>query len=270
MLTRSTKYWSVALLCACIIAFPLLVSATHSWNGFHWARTGNPFTLKLGTNITSAWTQAVNNASVDWSQSTVLNTTLVAGSVSPRTCKATAGMVQVCNATYGNTGWLGVAQVSVNGTHITAGTVKLNDTYFNTATYNKPSWRNMVACQEIGHTLGLNHQDTNFNNVNLGTCMDYTNDPTGTAGTNGTLDNENPNQHDYDELVTIYSHLDSSATLSATPAPPAMQAIELAGPEQWGPAIRGSRESGFSVHELDFGGGHKVFTFVTWARPDAH
>lgn len=57
-----------------------------SWNGYHWARTKNPFTLKLGKNITSAWTQAVTNASVDWSRSSVLDTTLVAGSVNARTC----------------------------------------------------------------------------------------------------------------------------------------------------------------------------------------
>ncbi len=34
-------------------------------------------------------------------------------------------------------------------------------------------------CQEIGHDFGLDHQDENFNNPNLGTCMDYTNDPLG-------------------------------------------------------------------------------------------
>jgi hypothetical protein len=28
-------------------------NATHSWNGYHWARTANPFTLKLGDNLTS-------------------------------------------------------------------------------------------------------------------------------------------------------------------------------------------------------------------------
>lgn len=32
-----------------------------------------------------------------------------------------------------NNGWLGIASISVNGSHITQGTVKLNDTYFNQA-----------------------------------------------------------------------------------------------------------------------------------------
>ena len=52
---------------------------------------------------------------------------------------------------------------------------EVNDTYFNTAKYNTPVWRNLVMCQEVGHTLGLDHQDEIFDNVNLGTCMDYTN-----------------------------------------------------------------------------------------------
>ncbi len=29
-------------------------SATHSWGGYHWARTVNPLTLKLGNNVSAA------------------------------------------------------------------------------------------------------------------------------------------------------------------------------------------------------------------------
>src|SRR5512139_2177591 len=171
--------------------------ANHSWGGYHWARTSNPFTLKIGDNVDVTWDAYLATTSSDWSKSTVLDTTVVAGSTRPRTCKATSGRVEVCNATYGSNGWLGVASISVTGgTHITQGTVKLNDTYFNTATYNTPAWRNLVTCQEVGHTFGLAHQDENFNNANLGSCMDYSNDP---------QPNQHPNQHDYDELVTIYS-----------------------------------------------------------------
>jgi len=156
---------------------------------------------------------------------------------------------------------LGVAQIWVTGgTHITQGTVKLNDTYFNTATYNKPEWRNLVSCQEVGHTLGLDHQDTNFDNPNLGTCMDYTSNPL------GPLDNEHPNQHDYDELVTIYSHLDSTTTLdTSTPLPPAMTDIDLEGPNQWGRLVRQSASGSDSTYEADFGNGLKIVTHVTWA-----
>src|SRR5262249_8331454 len=148
--------------------------------------------------------------------SIVLDTIVVPGQTNSRNCRPKSGTVQVCNNTYGNNGWLGIAQIWVSGSHITQGTVKLNDTYFNTPDYNTTAWRQLVACQEIGHTFGLDHQDENFSNPNLGTCMDYTNDPDGTIY--GQLDNTHPNQHDYDELVTIYSHKDSTSTVSPSPA----------------------------------------------------
>lgn len=256
-----------ACVAVALAAFSSTGSANHSWNGYHWARTSSPFTLQLGDNVSPAWDGYLGQASSEWSQSSVLNTTVVAGQAKPRNCRPTSGRVEVCDATYGNTGWLGVAQIWVSGGHITQGVVKLNDTYFNTATYNTPAWRQMVTCQEIGHTFGLDHQDENFGNTNLGTCMDYSNDPSGTAGTNGNLANTSPNQHDYDELVNIYGHLDGSTTVGGT-VPPAMNAIDLDGPPQWGRVVRGSRAAGFSIHELDFGHGHFVYTFVTWARAE--
>lgn len=111
--------------------------------------------------------------------------------------------MEVCDAAYGYNGWLGLASIWISGSHITQGTVKLNDSYYNTSTYNTPAWRQSVACQEIGHTFGLDHQSEDPN-VNRNTCMDYYRVP-----------NLHPNQHDYDELALIYSHLDSSTTIGA-------------------------------------------------------
>jgi len=232
-------------------------SATHSWNGYHWARTANPFTVKLGNNLSSQWQSYLATTSSDWSQSTVLDTTIVAGQAGrPRQCRATLGRVEVCNTTYGNNGWLGVASISINGSHITQGTVKLNDTYFNTATYNSPAWRNLVTCQEVGHTFGLDHQDENFSNANLDTCMDYTNDPSS---------NQHPNKHDYDELVTIYSHLDGTTTVGQAVANSAAAVDEDDEPENWGVLVKQSRNGRVSVYELDEGNGRKKITFVMWA-----
>ncbi len=237
------------------VALTAVTSANHSWNGYHWARTANPFTVKLGDNVSSPWDGILNTTISDWSQSTVLDLTKVAGQAKPRNCRPTSGRVEVCNATYGNTGWLGVAQIWITGgTHITQGTVKLNDTYFNTPTYNTTAWRNLVSCQEVGHTLGLDHQDTNFDNPNLGTCMDYTNDPS---------TNQHPNKHDYDELVTIYSHLDSTSTLGQILD--RVQDLVHSAPPEWGKLIRHSRNGKNSLYELDLGDGRKVFTFVIWA-----
>lgn len=235
-------------------AFASTAAANHSWGGYHWARTSNPFTVKLGNNLNSTWSSSLNTTSSDWSQSTVLDTTPVAGQSRGR-CKATLGRDEICNNTYGNTGWLGVAQIwlASGSLHITQGTVKVNDTYFNTATYNTSAWRNLVMCQEVGHTFGLDHQDENFNNANLGTCMDYTNDPS---------TNQHPNKHDYDELITIYSHLDSTTTVGAT-APASQAQSENAAPIA---VERSDRLSDSTIVET-FADGSRRITHIIWALP---
>src|SRR5215218_3588887 len=165
--------------------FASTAAANHSWGRYHWARTANPFTVNLGNNVSSGWNSYLGTASSDWSISSVLDSPVVPGGTNS-SCQPTSGRVEVCNAAYGTTGWLGVAQIWIfRGKHNTQGTVKVNDTYFNTAQYDTPAWHALVMCQEVGHTFGLDHQDENFNNANLGTCMDYTNNPS---------TNQHPNQ----------------------------------------------------------------------------
>jgi len=232
------------------------VKASHSWGNYHWARTSNPFNLNLGDNLSSAWDLFLATTSTDWSVSDVLDTTVVAGQAK-RNCPPTSGRVEVCNAKYGRNGWLGLAQIWVSGDHIYQGVTKVNDTYFNTSTYNTPGWRNLVMCQEVGHPLGLDHQDENFDNANLGTCMDYTSNPYGPPS------NEHPNAHDYEQLEIIYEHLDSITTISQTINQRNGLEVNLDNPSQWGKLVKS--QGRIAVYERDFGGGYKAFTFVIWA-----
>jgi hypothetical protein len=128
-----------------------VASADHSWNGYHWARQSNLFTLKLVDSVTSTWDSYLETTSADWSVSDVLDTTIVAGDTGSGTrkkCPAPTGQVRVCNSAYGFNGWLGIAQIWVySDGHIAKGINKLNDSYFNTSTYNTPAWRNLVMCQ---------------------------------------------------------------------------------------------------------------------------
>jgi len=243
---------------AIIIAgsFASTASASHSWGGYHWARTANPLTLKLGDNLSTNWDAQLLLASIDWSVSSVLDTLVVPGATNPKNCKAVSGRIEVCNSKYGNNGWLGIATVWASGQHITQGTVKLNDSYFNTAKYNTPAWKNFVMCQEVGHIFGLDHQDENFNNANLGSCMDYTSDPS---------TNQHPNQHDYDMLETIYAHLDSKTTISQIPSSN-KEEVDHSDPSTWGKKIHTHSDSHGDLYERDFGKGNKIFTFVVWAK----
>ena len=245
-----------------------IANASHAWGNYHWARTANPFTIKLGDNVTTVWDTYLQQASTDWTASRAPNTQVVAGK-GGRTCKATTGQAEVCNAKYGNNGWLGIAQIWVSGAHITKGIVKMNDTYFSTATYNKPAWRALVMCQEVGHIFGLGHQDENFTNPSLGSCMDYTNDPT---------PNQHPNQHDYDMLETIYAHVDTSTTVGQTTSffgnrfgSLSLVSLDLDlstdDPSTWGKEISRSADGIVSLFEKDLGNGQKIFRHVFWAEP---
>ncbi len=267
---KATGFIALATLVAAAFIAPQ-ASANHSWGGYHWARTANPFTLKVGNNLNSTWTPYLDGAINDWSTSTVLDLTKVAGNNrQPKNCKPTAGRLEVCNSRYGNTGWLGIAQVWVSGSHITQGVTKLNDTYFDTSSYNTPAWRRLVTCQEIAHDFGLDHQDETFDNANLGSCMDYTNDPDGGPGGAVSNDpsNEHPNTHDYQELDIIYNHLDSTSTISQTLANSAARGFgaNFDDPSSWGQSIREDNQGRPSLFEEDLGRGNKVFTFVTWVQ----
>jgi len=234
--------------------------ATHSWGPpYHWARTANPFTLKGIDSASSVWDPYLLEAVGDWQQSSVLNLAGAGGGIgSAIICLPTSGRVRACSASYGFTGWLGVAQIWITGVdHITQGTVKLNDTYFNLPTYNTPAWRRLVACQEIGHTFGLDHQDEDDFNPNLGSCMDYTSDPDGPPS------NEHPNTHDFDQIEIIYAHFDSGTTISTVlPQDSRNRAADM---RNWGEAIRRDARDRPSVYERHLGDGEKIVTFVFWA-----
>lgn len=230
------------------------VFATHSWGGYHWARTANPFTVQLGDNVSSAWDPYLATTSSDWSLSSVLDTVIKPG-LGGRNCRPSAGRVEVCNAKYGKNGWLGIASVWVSGSHITQGTVKLNDTYFSTTKYNTPAWKNLVMCQEVGHAFGLDHQDEAFDNANLGTCMDYTDEP----GTN-----QHPNRHDFQQLETIYDHLDASTTLASAEGPDGPG--KGRGGHRWGRAVRFDTDGEPTVFVRELRGGGTIVRFVIWAR----
>lgn len=177
--------------------------ADHSWGNYHWARTTSSFDLTIINSTTSEWDSHVTQAVHDWSTSGVLKLVEEANgdtsSKARRQCRGGEGKVRICNLGYGNTGWLGVAGISIDSNgHITTGYTKLNDTYFSTSYYDNFSWRQSVTCQELGHNVGLDHQDEDFYNTSLFSCMDYQDPPF-----------EYPNAHDDEQLQAIYGHLDS-------------------------------------------------------------
>ncbi len=248
-----------------LAAIPVTLWASHSWNGYHWARTSNPFTLKLGNNLTTAdWRAHLAQASSDWnSGNTPVITAIVAGS--SRRCSMVPGTTQVCNARYGNNGWLGLASINITGgSHITQGSAKMNDTYFNTSTYNNPNEREHVMCQEVAHTFGLDHQSTDGSSLN--TCMDYFSNTGANAGS--TLSTK-PNAHDFAELKTIYTHTDSTSTVAAMTRLTAPVSDVTDDQESWGQLTRQSSNGRSSTYERYNSDGSRTITHVYWTLETA-
>ncbi len=164
-----------------------LTLANHIWRcrgktAYHWSsptvryanaveETNNNSVVRNTQNYTSAFGGSVG----------VWNTTII---------DLVAGTdLRLYYDSYGTNGWLGLATIYINGCQIYRATSKLNDSYLrNTSKYSQLNVDH-VACQEVGHTFGLDH-----NHNATDTCM---NDWILTAG-------NKINQHDRDQLDAIY------------------------------------------------------------------
>ncbi len=204
---------------AAIAALAGVAYATHSWNTYHWARTANPFTLRVIDSVTATWQNEYNMSMSEWGASSVLNLVTASADDSSRTrrqCRMAVGQIRVCHSTYGQNGWLGLATIGIdNQGHIDRGTAKMNDSY--PSSWAIPGEKRHVMCQEIGHLFGLGH--TSEDGSSQGTCMDYST----------SLGSQSPNAHDYEQLEIIYAHLDtyntyqlSAAAAAAAPAQPSV------------------------------------------------
>jgi hypothetical protein len=259
----------VAVVLTAVAMLASVVSATHSWGGYHWARTANPFTLKLGDNLTTLdWKSHLAQTSLDWNTNTTTYPTViltaVVGGTSNKRCRMVTGTTQVCNGRYGFNGWLGLATINITGgTHITQGSAKMNDSYFDTSTYNNPNEREHVMCQEVAHTFGLDHQSTS--GASLNTCMDYFSNTGANAGSTAST---KPNAHDFEELSIIYQHLDSFTTVAAIAAAAASSEV-TDDPNSWGMLVSQSHNGRSSTYERGNSDGTKSATHVYWTAEAA-
>lgn len=250
------------------------VNADHQWSSYKWDQA--PLSIEIFDNTSDHWPIHLGLANTDWDQGTTnagwTNEDVVAITSTPGTnpaCDPISGNIQVCNDDYGDNGWLGIAQIWVTrgkNKFIVAGIAKMNDHYHNQSPYNSDPWRQLVMCQEVAHAFGLGHQDENFGNANLGTCMDYTSNPEGGAGE---LNNEHPNQHDYDLLEQMYGSGGNSdggggeEPKTCNPkSPKCNQGIVLEHPSDWGRLVSGHGPK--EVYEKELGNGLQMVTHVTW------
>jgi predicted Zn-dependent protease len=180
----------VAMFAVGLAAGTVIVSANHSWNcrgprnPYHWgSRTvshGNPVQDGSIVRSASSYSGALNGAITTWNNQTVMSLT-------------NGSQQELRYGAYGSNGWLGLATISqINNCVIGHSKSQLNDSYLrDTSRYNQTAVDH-VACQEVGHTYGLDHQRNATNS-----CM---NDSILTAG-------NQINQHDVDMIAQIYANI---------------------------------------------------------------
>ena len=177
---------------------------THFWSTYHWVPDSCPFTIPVADchidnggedfstmllDVVDKWNNVPENQ--DLSGGTFTPTNIALTNAPPGfICNPTSGqtgMLQSFNDDYGDTGWVGLAQIFITGDEITAATSKVNEYY---SMSNGETQH--VMCQEIGHGLPMGHTSVDGSDKN--TCMDYSRvEP-----------NKYPNKHDVELLDNLY------------------------------------------------------------------
>jgi hypothetical protein len=189
-----------------LLALPAGALADHAWlvdgRPVHWASTVEPAQIDLGDNLEDPeWDSLRFIPAWVWSA-----TTLSSGGLGPspylRVSTRTGGLpsneVEMYDGFYGPNGWVGQATVSSIDSqgHIGQATIQLNRSYSLTH-----SQKHAAINHEVGHTLGLAHED-------------------GTVMCSVLCGIDNPVAHDYEVLDSVNSHTDTyDTTVPDLPTP---------------------------------------------------
>jgi hypothetical protein len=166
-----------SLLLSVVLSLGLVASANADIGPYKW-RAHSPFFVILVSSLNDPSLQSLAVASAsDWSQSSAVD--FVFGSQPKRGI-----FVKIVDGYYGPT-WSGLTSISNDHGYIVGATIYLNRTNLDSVS---DTFKKAVICQELGHSLGLDHRNANDS------CMSEFNIwPT-------------PSVADFVDLVTMYGN----------------------------------------------------------------
>eukprot|EP00522_Entomoneis_paludosa_P012365 CAMPEP_0172455410 /NCGR_PEP_ID=MMETSP1065-20121228/12049_1 /TAXON_ID=265537 /ORGANISM="Amphiprora paludosa, Strain CCMP125" /LENGTH=639 /DNA_ID=CAMNT_0013207871 /DNA_START=388 /DNA_END=2307 /DNA_ORIENTATION=+ len=175
-----------------------------------WRNSGNGVELTVLNALETKWYQYFYDAVDDWDDGYPDTLSLTTEFREyEKACQTENYKVKVCNGDYGNTRWKGINEVIIDSNdEIIASSARMNEFYM--PDRDDTQWQ-YTMCHELGHAWGLPHTDENFNNDDLGDCMDYTNNPEA---------NKQPTIRNFNFLFQLYGLVPGAEPYEPpTPAP---------------------------------------------------
>lgn len=177
---RAVAVWGILLVLAIAVGAGTAF-ASHRWGCWKYANFAINWYNGATGDYFNIYNEEARTDSNSWHNFTDISLTSVGSA-------GTTDHANAFNGFYGANGWLGIAELQrVSGCTILQGRARLNQSYLDNGSYSRTNKKH-VACQEVGHLWGLNH-----NRGSSTTCMNDT-----------ILTAPQPNSHDQSLVNSIY------------------------------------------------------------------
>ncbi|KAL7548734.1 hypothetical protein ACHAWF_012001, partial [Thalassiosira exigua] len=122
-------------------------NATLVWRDDFVQRNNGGLHLTLQNALDDTWQKEFEYAVSDWQESDSLELSTEQVAVD-HTCQRVDGVMVVCNANFGATGWVGINENSILRGKIVSSVAKMNEYYLRNADFDH---RRFTMCHELGH-----------------------------------------------------------------------------------------------------------------------
>jgi hypothetical protein len=122
-------------------------NTTVNWDEQYVMRDDGGLHLTLQNALDDTWQSEFEAAVADWKESDALQLTTERVAVDYN-CNRVDGVMVVCNANFGETGWVGINENSILGDVVVSSVAKMNEYYLRNADFDH---RRFTMCHEIGH-----------------------------------------------------------------------------------------------------------------------